>query len=83
MGWPRCAWPNRAVILDLMLPGVDDLTAAFEAVAREYDESEKDSGEVGLGEWVRMGDDFLRGLPAHLLRQYLLNLSAGSISRPC
>jgi len=64
-----------------LAPGAGGQPVDFDAVAREYDESEKDPGGR-LGEWVRMGDDLLQNLPAHPLHDYVLNLPTGSVSRP-
>jgi hypothetical protein len=51
-------------------------------VAKEYDETEKNPTDAGLGEWIRMGEDVLQNLPAHPLHDYLLNLPVDSVSRP-
>jgi len=75
------AWKRADEAYQKLAPGIGSQPADFDVVAREYDESEQDP-TAALGEWVRMDDDILQGLPAHPLHDYLLNLPAGSVSRP-
>ena len=76
------AWTRADAAYQKLAPGIGGQPADFDAVAKEYDESEKDPQATGLGEWVRMGDDVLQNLPAHPLHQYILNLPVDSVSRP-
>jgi parvulin-like peptidyl-prolyl isomerase len=65
-----------------LAPGISGQPIDFDAVAKEYDETEKNPTDAGLGEWIRMGEDVLQNLPAHPLHDYLLNLPVDSVSRP-
>ena len=76
------AWDRAEAAYKTLAPGLGAQPAEFDVVAKEYDESEKDSTDAGLGEWVRMEDDLLQNLSAHPLHSYLLSLPAGSVSQP-
>jgi len=76
------AWARADAAYQQLAPGIGGQPADFDAVAKEYDETEKNPAEAGLGEWIRMGDDVLQNLPAHPLHQYILNLPVNSVSRP-
>jgi len=76
------AWERAEAAYQALVPGLGSEPMDFETVAQEYDESERDPADPGLGEWVRMGDDVLRNLDAHPLHTYLLNLSVGTLSQP-
>ena len=76
------AWARADAAYQKLAPGIGGQPADFDAVAKEYDESEKAPQAAGLGEWVRMGDDVLQNLPAHPLHQYILNFPVNSVSRP-
>ena len=76
------AWTRAEEAYKKLVPGLGGQPADFEAVAREYDESEKDPANAGLGEWIRMADDKVLGLPAHPLHEFVLDLRVGDVSRP-
>ncbi|HEY4721573.1 MAG TPA: peptidylprolyl isomerase, partial [Anaerolineae bacterium] len=76
------AWARADAAYQKLAPGIGSQPIDFDAVANEYDETEKNPAEAGLGEWIRMGDDVLQNLPAHPLHDYLLNLPVGGVSRP-
>lgn len=77
------AWDRAEAAYNKLAPGlVGGQPADFDLIASEYDESEKDPANAGLGEWVRMGDDVLQNLSAHPLHSYLLNLPTDSVSQP-
>jgi parvulin-like peptidyl-prolyl isomerase len=76
------AWDRAEAAYKRLAPGLVGQPADFDLIASEYDESEKDAANAGLGEWVRMGDDVLQNLSAHPLHSYLLNLPTDSVSQP-
>ena len=76
------AWDRAEAAYEKLAPGFGGQPADFETVAQEYDEAETDPTDIGLGEWIRMGDDVLQNLSAHPLHAYLLNLPVGSVSQP-
>lgn len=76
------AWQRAEAAYKQLVPGLGADPADFDQVAREYDESDLDPADAGLGEWVRMGDDVLQNLSAHPLHTYLLNLTTGAVSQP-
>ncbi|HLF28024.1 MAG TPA: peptidyl-prolyl cis-trans isomerase [Anaerolineae bacterium] len=76
------AWTRAEEAYQKLAPGLGSQPADFEAVAQEYDETEKDPAGAGLGEWIRMADDAVLGLPAHPLHDFILNLRTGDVSQP-
>ena len=76
------AWTRAEEAYEKLVPGLGGQPADYEAVAKEYDESEKDPANAGLGEWIRMADDTVLGLPAHPLHDFVLNLRVGDVSQP-
>ncbi len=76
------AWERAEEAYRKLVPGFGKKPAAFEEVAKSYDESGENPDSGGLGEWVRMGKDPVLDLLEHPLHAYIYAIPVGGISKP-